>query len=79
MDWSGPIWDFYRLMGAVLAANLLTVAFVWALMGYTRLEKEGREKQAGGGYISTMLFVFGALAFSAIAYGAFDGLFARFN
>ncbi len=79
MSWQGPIWDFYRLMGAVLVANLLTVAFVWALMRYTRLEAEGRERQSGGPYLSVLILVFAALGFCALAYGAFDGIIARFE
>lgn len=41
--------EFYKLMGAVLLANMLTVVFVWAAWNYRRLEREGREKQRGSG------------------------------
>lgn len=67
---NGPAWDFFRLMGAVLAANLLTVAFVWAAMSYSRREQEGREKQPGVGvYLGVMILVFGFLAVGLFASG----------
>lgn len=52
--------DFYRLMGAVLAANLLTAGFIYAAIQYSKLEREGREKlpgQGAGQHLATMIFV----------------------
>jgi len=50
--------DFYILMGAVLAANLLTIAFAWGAWNYSRLEQEGREKLPGAGqYLSAVILV----------------------
>lgn len=79
MTWDHPAMDFYRQMGPHLAANLLTVMFVWALVSYTRLEKERREKRDGGGHIGTMLLVFLMLGGSMMASGFFDGILSRFN
>lgn len=52
--------EFYRLLGAVLAANLLTAAFIYAVVQYSKLEREGREKlpgQGAGQHLATMIFV----------------------
>lgn len=69
---SGPAWDFFRLMGAVLAANMLTVAFVWAAMSYSRREQEGREKEPGVWvYLGVILMVFGFLGGGMFASGFF--------
>lgn len=35
--------DFWTVFGAVLGANLLTVAFVWGLREYSRHEQAGTE------------------------------------
>jgi hypothetical protein len=75
--WQGPIWDFYRLMSAVLAANLLTLAICWGFYNYSRLEREGREHDRdnhAGTYLGVIIMVFGFLLFGFVSYGFFDRL-----
>jgi len=38
--------DFWTAFAAILAANLLTVMFVWALYSYSKLERDGRASEA---------------------------------
>ena len=59
--------EFYKLMGAVLLANMLTVVFVWAAWNYRRLEREGREKTKGSG---AALYLFWFVAVLALLLGA---------
>lgn len=40
--------QFWAIFAAVLGANLLTAAFIWGAITYTRLEREGREETASG-------------------------------
>lgn len=73
MTFAGPVGDFFRLMGAVLAANLLTVAFVYSIVVYTSLEKRRRQDTpAGGALIAMMLVVFVCLFGGLFASGFFD-------
>lgn len=61
---NGPIAEFWRLATAVLFANLLTVAFVWACWNLARLDREGRDKLPGQGrglYLALVVMVFGFL------------------
>lgn len=59
---------FLQIMGAVLAANVFTVGFVWAVWNYSRLEREGREKQRGSGvYLGMIIFVLLMITASFIA------------
>lgn len=55
--------EFARIFGAVLFANLLTVAFVYALHQFTRAERTGTEDGAGG-HVGTVVMV---LAFLLVA------------
>lgn len=65
--------EFMRQMSAVLAANMLTVVFVYSLLTYTRREQAGLEKAPGGGkYLSNMLFVFAFLIGGMFFWGFFD-------
>lgn len=55
--------DLYIMMGAVLAANLLTIMFFWAFWNYSKLEAGGKEKLPGAGqYLGSILFVLVFLA-----------------
>jgi len=38
---------FWQAFAAVLAANMLTVAFIWGVYSYSKLEQQGREREAG--------------------------------
>jgi len=61
----GSLLEFYRIMAAVLSANLLTGSFFWGLIRYTQREKEGREYDKGvGPYLIAMLLPLGYLAFA---------------
>jgi hypothetical protein len=76
----GSVGDFFRTMGAVLAANLLTVLFIYALTQYGKLERAGQERQPGAGqHIGTVLLVLGFLFAGLYAAGFFDGALARFT
>lgn len=60
---NATIIEFWRTATAMLFANLLTVAFVWACWNLSRLEREGRDKLPGQGrglYLSIvgMCFLF---------------------
>lgn len=37
---------FWQVFAAILGANLLTVGFVWAMMHYSRLERDGHTHEA---------------------------------
>jgi hypothetical protein len=57
---TGPIAEFWRLATAMLLANLLTVAFVWACWNLSRLEREGvynKPKQGKGLYLAMIVMV----------------------
>ena len=70
LDLSLPLWEFYRTMGAVLMANLLTVGFVWAMYNYSQREKRGIEKQPGSGlYLGVIVMVFGFMFGGLVAAG----------
>lgn len=80
MHWNGPVWDFYRAMGPILAANLLTVAFVYACFQYSRREHEGTEKEPGAGkHLGTIVFVGFFLIASLVPFGFFDGILSKFQ
>lgn len=59
--------EFYKLMGAVLLANMLTVVFVWAAWSYRRLEREGRERKRGSG---ATLYLFWMAVIPLLVVGA---------
>ena len=59
--------DFYAAMGPVLAANLLTVAFVYAMVQFSRREKNGTDKERGSiVYLLAVVMVFGFLGLSLL-------------
>lgn len=49
--------DFYRLAGAILVANLLTAAFIWAAVKYAQRERAGAPEGGGTLYLLTMVVV----------------------
>lgn len=57
--------DFWTLFAAILAANILTVMFVWGMYSYSKLEKEGRARDADSsiyiGMALPMLFLLAGL------------------
>lgn len=57
--------DFWTAFAAVLAANLLTVMFVWALYSYSKLERDGLASEARStiyiGMALPMFFLIGGL------------------
>jgi len=56
---------FWLILAGVLAANILTVSFVWGVVAYTRLEREGLEKTKAG----TLPYVALALPVAFLAIG----------
>lgn len=64
--------DFWTVFGAVLGANLLTVAFVWGLREYSRHEQAGTAGQSSSHAAAIAILL--PLAFGAGAlYLAFGG------
>ena len=57
--------DFWTVFAAFLAANLLTVMFVWALYSYSKLERDGQASEAKStiyiGMALPMLFLIAGL------------------
>lgn len=56
--------DFWKEMTPILAANILTVCFVYSIMLWSKAEKAGREPQ-------TMAIGFFVLICSFLVYGLY--------
>lgn len=48
---------FHAVLAAVLAANMLTAAWLWAFINYSRLEREGRENERGTGSFVYLIWI----------------------
>lgn len=63
---------FWQVFAAVIGANLLTVCFVWGVFSYSKLEQQGRSREATKFHffavIAPMFFAMGAVMI------AFDGV-----
>lgn len=64
--------DFWTVFAAFLAANLLTISFVWGLREYSRHEREG---SAGGrdSHTPAIAVLLPALFLAGALYLAFGG------
>jgi hypothetical protein len=65
--------EFIRLMAPVLAANFLTVLFVYGLISYDRMERAGKtEGSAGLGKILLALIPLLVMPYGFYLWGAFE-------
>lgn len=65
--------EFIRLMAPVLAANFLTVLFVYGLISYDRMERAGKtEGSAGLGKIVMVMIPLVVMLYGFYLWGAME-------